>query len=81
VTLNGIRNKNIRTVFCLFFLLKRLATNVPTWKFYDMNKPLLLLLDASSGGMGAVLLQDGRAVVYGSSLNVDMHRSRRNYFP
>lgn len=42
-----------------FEKLKRLATNVLTLKFYDMNKPLKLSVDVSSGVIGAVILQDG----------------------
>lgn len=35
-------------------------------KFYDVKKPVTLSLDASSEGIGAVILQGGRPVVYGS---------------
>lgn len=43
-----------------FQKLKTLIRNVPTLKFYYVNKPLTLSVDASSEGMCAVLLQDHR---------------------
>ena len=46
--------------------LKKLVTNAPTLKFYDVKAPVTLCVDASSEGIGAVILQDGRPVAYGS---------------
>lgn len=40
-------------------------------KFYDVKKPVTLSLDASSEGIGAVILQGGRPVVYGSRALTD----------
>ncbi|XP_056109383.1 uncharacterized protein K02A2.6-like [Rhinichthys klamathensis goyatoka] len=57
-----------------FQKLKALATNGPTLKYYDVNKPLTLSVDASSEGMGAVLLQDQRPVAYGSRALTDCQR-------
>lgn len=49
-----------------FDTLKKLVTDAPMLKFYDVKKPVTLSLDASSEGIGAVILQGGRPVVYGS---------------
>ncbi|KAA0714109.1 Retrovirus-related Pol polyprotein from transposon opus [Triplophysa tibetana] len=57
-----------------FQKLKALATNAPTLKYYNVNKPLTLSVDASSEGMGAVLLQDQRPVAYGSRALTDCQR-------
>uniref|UniRef100_A0A3P9LFC2 ribonuclease H n=1 Tax=Oryzias latipes TaxID=8090 RepID=A0A3P9LFC2_ORYLA len=51
--------------------LKQLVTKAPTLKFYDVNKPVTLSVDASSQGLGAVLLQDGLPVAYGSRALTD----------
>lgn len=57
-----------------FQWLKALATNAPTLKFYDVKKPFTLSVDASSEGMGAVLLQDERPIAYGSRTLTDCQR-------
>lgn len=54
-----------------FQVLKRLITEAPTLKFYELNKPVSLSVDASKDGIGAVILQDGRPVVYGSRALTD----------
>lgn len=54
-----------------FEKLKELVTKAPTLKYYDVNKPVILSVDASSGGIGAVLLQDGQPVAYGSRALTD----------
>lgn len=46
--------------------LKHMITHSPTFKFYDVSKPVPLSVDASSEGIGAVILQEGRPVAYGS---------------
>ena len=51
--------------------LKKLVTNAPTLKFYDVKAPVTLSVDASSEGIGAVILQDGRPVAYGSRALTD----------
>lgn len=38
----------------------------PVLKFFDENKPALISVDASSTGVGAVLLQEGHPVAYAS---------------
>jgi len=35
-------------------------------KYFDVTKPVNLQVDASKSGLGAVLLQQGRPVAYGS---------------
>ena len=49
-----------------FQQLKKMATNTPILQYYDPNKPLTLSVDASSKGLGAVLIQDEKPVAYGS---------------
>ncbi|CAJ1049307.1 uncharacterized protein K02A2.6-like [Xyrichtys novacula] len=57
-----------------FETLKKLVTSAPTLKFYDVNKPVTLSVDASSEGIGAVLLQEGQPVAYGSRALSDCQR-------
>lgn len=54
--------------------LKRLVTNAPTLKFFDVNKPVMLSVDASSEGIGAVILQEGKPVAYASRALTDCQR-------
>jgi hypothetical protein len=49
-----------------FDKLKALLVNAPVLAFFDAAKPTLVQCDASQGGIGAVLLQDGRPVEYAS---------------
>lgn len=49
-----------------FEKLKYLVTQSPTLKFFDVSKPVTLSVDSSSEGIGAVILQEGRPVAYGS---------------
>lgn len=54
--------------------LKQLATNAATLKYYDVVKPVTLSVDASSEGIGAVILQEGQPVAYGSRALTDYQR-------
>lgn len=54
--------------------LKRLVTNAPTLKFFDVTKPVMLSVDASSEGIGAVILQEGTPVAYASRALTDCQR-------
>ncbi len=49
-----------------FTTLKAAIVNPPVLKFFDQKQPVCLSVDASSKGMGAVLLQNDRPVAYAS---------------
>ena len=49
-----------------FQKLKQLASSTPVLGYYDLSKPLCLSVDASSKGLGAVLLQDEKPLAYAS---------------
>lgn len=49
-----------------FLKLKEMLTNTPVLKFYNIEKPVMLSVDSSSYGLGAVLLQDNLPVAYAS---------------
>ena len=58
--------------------LKKLVTQAPVLAFYDANKPVLLSVDASQDGLGAVLIQDGRPVAYASRSLTDCEKRYAN---
>lgn len=49
-----------------FTELKRLVANTPVLGYYNPKKPVVLSVDASSTGLGAVLLQDEQPIAYAS---------------
>ena len=49
-----------------FQKLKTMATNTPILQYFDPNKTLTLNVDASSKGLGAVLIQNQKPVAYAS---------------
>jgi len=49
-----------------FDKLKEMVTTTPVLSYYDPNKPVLLSVDASTSGLGAVLIQEGKPVAYAS---------------
>ena len=49
-----------------FAKLKELVTQPPLLKYYEPEKELVIQCDASEGGLGAALLQEGRPIVYAS---------------
>lgn len=56
--------------------LKELATSTPVLKFYDVNEPVEIECDASSVGLGAVLMQNSQPVMYASKA---LSKSEQNY--
>ena len=46
--------------------IKKVLTSNPVLKFYDVDKPATLQVDASLHGLGACLLQEGHPVAYAS---------------
>lgn len=49
-----------------FETLKKLVTEAPVLAYYDTNRPITIQCDASSMGLGAVLLQENRPVAFAS---------------
>lgn len=49
-----------------FIKLKEVLTNPPVLAYYNPNAKLTLQVDASSKGLGACLLQEGRPIAYAS---------------
>ena len=46
--------------------LKKLMTEAPVLKYYSDDGPITISCDASQGGIGAVLMQNGRPIAYAS---------------
>ncbi|CAC5392125.1 unnamed protein product [Mytilus coruscus] len=46
--------------------LKQLVSSAPVLRFYNVNEPVTISVDASSKGLGVVLLQNKQPVAYGS---------------
>lgn len=47
-------------------VIKKLVTDYPVLKYYDVKQPVVIQCDASEVGLGATLLQEGRPVAYAS---------------
>ena len=47
-----------------FASVKKILSTEPALAFYDVEKPVLISCDASQSGLGAVLIQEDRPVVY-----------------
>ena len=56
--------------------LKSVLTSEPVLRFYDINLPTILQVDASKGGLGACLLQNDQPVAYASRA---MTNAEQNY--
>ncbi|PIK58309.1 hypothetical protein BSL78_04815 [Apostichopus japonicus] len=54
-----------------FNSLKQLITKTPVLQYFDTNKPVTVSVDASKGGVGAVLLQNEKPVAYASKTFTD----------
>ena len=59
-----------------FDRMKKALTSTPVLQYYDVKKPVCIQCDASDGGLGAGLLQDGLPVVYASRA---LTATERNY--
>ena len=46
--------------------IKKVLTSKPVLKYYDVNKPVKLSVDAFQSGLGAVLLQEDQPIAYAS---------------
>ena len=46
--------------------LKDLLSTAPVLQYYDVTKPVTVQCDASQGGLGAVIMRDGKPVEYAS---------------
>lgn len=57
-----------------FTKVKKMIASAPTLAYYDASKDLLIQTDASSQGIGAVALQDGRPVAYASRALSDVEK-------
>ncbi|CAB3991932.1 Transposon Tf2-6 poly [Paramuricea clavata] len=55
--------------------IKKVHTSSPVLHFYDIDKLVILQVDASQGGLGACLIQEGHPVIYASRslTNADQH--------
>ena len=58
--------------------IKSLITATSSLKYFNVHKPVVVQTDASTEGLGAVLLQDDQPVSYGSRSLTD---SEKNYAP
>ena len=61
-----------------FRKLKELISKLGTLKYFRVNHPLVVQTDASTEGLGAVLIQDNKPVCYGSRA---LSSSEKNYAP
>ena len=61
-----------------FKRVKSLIANAATLKFFNVNKPCVLQVDASDTGLGGALLQDGQPVAFTSST---LSATEVNYAP
>ena len=61
-----------------FKTAKNLIANAATLKFFDVNKPCVLQVEASDTGLGGALLQDGQPVAFTSST---LSATEVNYAP
>ena len=61
-----------------FEKIKDIATAERSLAYYDVNKPVVVQCDASTLGLGATLMQDGRPVAYAS---ISLTKCEQNYAP
>lgn len=58
-----------------FEILKDLLMKTPVLQYFDVSKPIVLSVDSSKDGLGAVILQNGGPVVYASKSLTDCQKS------
>jgi len=56
--------------------VKKLICSEPILKYFDNTKEITIQCDASQGGLGAVLIQDGAPVTYASRA---LTQTEKNY--
>ena len=61
-----------------FRKLKDVISSSPVLSYFDNNKPTILNVDASSTGLGAVVMQNGKPIAYGSRTLTDSERRYAN---
>jgi len=54
-----------------FVALKQLVTEAPVLKYFDPKRPTKISVDASSKGLGAMLLQNNHPIAYASKAVTD----------
>ena len=57
-----------------FQKLKSMASSTPVLGYYDPDKPVTLSVDASSKGLGAVVLQEDKPIAYASRALTSTHK-------
>ena len=57
-------------------LLKEKVSNAPVLRYYDPKKDLVMSVDASSKGLGSVILQEGQPIAYASRA---LTKAQQNY--
>ena len=61
-----------------FGKLKDVISSSPVLPYFDNSKPTILNVDTSSTGLGAIVMQNGKPIAYGSRLLTDSERRYAN---
>ena len=61
-----------------FEAIKKEITNAPVLAYFDQSKTITVQSDASKMGLGAVVLQDGKPVVYASRILTEAEQRYSN---
>ena len=54
-----------------FNIIKQAISSTATLRYFDVDKPVILQVDASKMGLGAAILQDDAPVAYASKAQAD----------
>lgn len=78
--LRGLLKKNVQFSWygeheAAFRSLKQMLVEKPVLQFFDINKPIVLSVDSSKDGIGAVLLQNSLPVAYASKALNDVQKN------